>query len=244
MLPVSLSDDLKELSRRERVTLFMTLLAAFKVLLHYYTDRTDIIVGTDVANRNRAEVEKLIGFFVNQLVLRVSLKDDPTFRRLLERVRDVTLAAYAHQELPFNMLVDALKPKRDLSRNPLFQVMFSFQNVPKGSLRMPGLTMNSLKVETVTSIFDLSLYVSDTGEGLMECFRYNTDLFRPSTADRMLSHFEAILQFVVEQPDARLSELRKILATADLQRRIKEQGEIEKSNLVKLRKVRRKMISQ
>ncbi|HEY0730621.1 MAG TPA: condensation domain-containing protein, partial [Pyrinomonadaceae bacterium] len=155
----SLSRDLLalvvELSRREDATLFMTLLTAFYVLLHRYTGETDIVVGTPVANRNRQELEPLIGFFVNTLALRANLSGDPAFRELLAQVRNVSLEAYAHQDLPFDMLVEELSPIRDWSRNPLFQVMFAFQNMPEAASKSLGLTIKPVDVKTTQAQFDL-----------------------------------------------------------------------------------------
>ena len=137
-LPASLSESLNAICRREGVTLFMLLLAAFKVLLHRYTGQDDVVIGAPIANRNRVEIEGLIGFFVNTLVLRTDLSGDPDFRELLARVRKVTLEAYARQDMPFELLVEELQPERDLSRNPLFQVMFQLENTPKEELRCRG----------------------------------------------------------------------------------------------------------
>src|SRR5262249_14206226 len=147
------------LSQREGVTLFMTLLAAFQTLLHRYTGQDDIVVGTFIANRNRAEIEKLIGFFVNSLVLRTSLEGDPPFRELLARVREVTLGAYANQDLPFEKLVEELQPERDLSRNPLFQVVFQLVNVPAAKAASNQSTNGSLDIERGTAILDIVFHV-------------------------------------------------------------------------------------
>ncbi|MHC5719512.1 MAG: condensation domain-containing protein, partial [Nostoc sp.] len=147
-LPTVLARDIKALSQQQGVTLFMTLLAAFQILLHSYTDQDNIVVGTDIANRNQAEIEGLIGFFVNQLVLRINLSENPNFRELLARVRQVTLDAYTHQDLPFDKLVESLNPERNLSREPLFQVKFVLQNQPVPPLALSGLTLKLLEIET------------------------------------------------------------------------------------------------
>ena len=168
-LPKTLSESLKALSQREGVTLFMTLVGAFQTLLYRYTNQDDIIVGSPIAGRNRVETEGLIGFFVNTLMLRTDLSDNPTFRELLGRVREVCLGAYAHQALPFEKLVEELQPERDLSRNPLFQVMFVLQNAPTRALAR-GLNVNS-----GTSMFDLTLSMGDTEQGLAGSLEYNTD---------------------------------------------------------------------
>src|SRR5262249_859398 len=152
----------------------------FKVLLQYYTQRDDLVVGVDFVNRSRPEVEEVIGMFVNQLVLRTDLSGNPSFRELLRRVSKVAIQAYAHHDLPLDKLVDILKPQRSLSRNPLFQVMFGLQNIPKPILELPDLVLEYWKLETRTAVFDLSLYMSETQQGLVGLLRYNTDLFEPA----------------------------------------------------------------
>jgi non-ribosomal peptide synthetase component F len=151
----------------------MTLLAAFQTMLFKYTGQEDIIVGSPIANRNRAEIEELIGFFVNTLVLRTDLSGNPAFTKLLARVKQTTLKAYEHQDLPFEMLVEKLHPERDLSRTPLFQVMFAFQNTPVTPLTLQGLTMSALEVDNGTSKLDVSLNLRD-GQNLSGSFEYNT----------------------------------------------------------------------
>ncbi len=206
-LPKNLSQALKDLSQREGTTLFMTLLAAFQALLSRYTGQEDICVGTPIANRNRAEVEPLIGFFVNTLALRSDLSGDLCFRELLKRVSEVTLGAYAHQDLPFEMLVDALQPKRDMSHTPLFQVMFILQNAPVRTLQVPGLTLSSLEIESGLAMFDLTLTMAEEPEGLGGVFEYNTDLFDAETIVRMVGHFQTLLEGIVSDPDQHLSAL-------------------------------------
>jgi len=200
-LPLTLHHDLVELSRREGVTLFMTLLAAFQTLLARTTGQEDICVGSPIANRRWAEVEGLIGFFVNTLVLRTDLSGKPSFREVLRRVRKVTLEAYAHQDLPFEMLVDELQPKRDLSHAPLSQVMFVLQNAPMQRLKLPGLTVSPLEVDSGTAKFDLALSVVEGEDGLSGTLEYSTDLFDGATIERMLGHFETLLEGVVADPD-------------------------------------------
>jgi amino acid adenylation domain-containing protein len=202
-----LSESLQSLSRREGVTLFMTVLAAFQVLLHRYTGQDDIVVGTPIANRNREEIEGLIGFFVNTLVMRTDTSGNPPFRELLKRVRRVSLDAYAHQDLPFEKLVMELRPERDLSLNPLFQVMFALQNAPVSNLELPGLTLSHMGIETTRTRFDLEVHLWEAEEGLRAAFVYNTDLFDPDTIKRMAGHYQRILEGIVDNPDRRLSEL-------------------------------------
>ena len=214
VLPKTLVGALHELSQREGVTLFMTLLAAFQTLLHRYTGQEDISVGSPIANRNHAEIEGLIGFFTNTLVLRTTLSGDLTFRSTLQRVREVALGAYAHQDVPFEKLVEELHPERDLGRNPLFQVMFSLQNVSQEPLRLPGLTLTPLEVERSTAKFDLGMFAGEGPEGLRCHLEYNTDLFDESTAERILGHFHRLLEAIVDDPDKTLSRL-PILAEAE-----------------------------
>jgi amino acid adenylation domain-containing protein len=207
-LPAGLSESLKALSQEEGATVFMTLLAAFKTLLHRYTGEEDILVGTPVAGRNHFEIEGLIGLFVNTLVMRTDLSGDPTFRELLSRVREVTLGAYAHEDLPFERLVEELQPARNPSHAPIFQVMFALQNMPapiKGE--MSRLTMMKLDTAGGTSQFDLSLIMADSEAGLVGAFEYNTDLFAGSTITRALDHFQTLLVGIVAAPDQRLSSL-------------------------------------
>jgi amino acid adenylation domain-containing protein len=207
LLPAALSEDLKQLSQREGVTLFMTLLASFQVLLARYTGQTDITVGTPIANRTRAEVEGLIGFFVNTLVLRSDLSGNPSFQQLLVRVRDVALGAYAHQDVPFEKLVEVLQPERDLSRSPLFQVMFILQNTLPMQYRLRGVTLEQLEEESTTARFDLTLVITDSEQGLHCMLEYNTDLFETSTMHRLLGHWQTLLAGIVAQPEQSLATL-------------------------------------
>ncbi|MEG4634877.1 condensation domain-containing protein, partial [Microcoleus sp. AR_TQ3_B6] len=206
-LPESVSQKLKSLSQRSGVTLFMTLLAAFQTLLYRYTGQEDICIGSPIANRNRSETEDLIGFFVNTLVLRTDLSENPSFQELLGRVREVALGAYAHQDLPFEQLVEALQPERSLSHHPLFQVMFVLQNAPMPALELPDLTLSSLEIESSTAKFDLTLAMEDTEQGLVGSLEYNTDLFDAATISRMLGHFQTLLEGIVENPALHLSDL-------------------------------------
>jgi non-ribosomal peptide synthetase component F len=176
-LPLNLTKALKALSQQEGVTLFMTLLAAFQTLLSRYSGQEDIIVGTPIAGRNQVETEGLIGLFVNTLAIRTNLSGNPSFRQLLSQVREVTLGAYDHQDLPLEKLIEELKPERDLSRSPLFQVMFVFQNTPSQPWELPGLTITPLEVHSGTSKFDLTLALEETSEGIKGGIEYNTDLF-------------------------------------------------------------------
>jgi len=206
-LPKSLSEELEALSQRQGVTLFMTLLAAFQTLLYRYTQQEDIVVGSAIANRNRREIEGLIGFFVNSLVLRTNLLGNPTFLELLDRVREVALGAYAHQDLPFEKLVEELHPERNLSYHPLFQVAFSLQNTPIEALELPGLTLSWLEFDNPSAKFDLELHLWESSEGLRGQVIYSTDLFDDSTITRMLGHFQTLLKGIVANPQQRLGKL-------------------------------------
>jgi len=213
-LPGDLAQGLLDLGRREGATPFMTLLAAFQALLHRYTGQEDIVVGSPIANRTRAETEGLIGFFVNTLVLRTDLGGDPTFRELLRRVREVTLEAYAHQDLPFERLVEALQPGRDLSHTPLFQVMLVLQNAQAQGLDLGGVTVTPLEVHNAASKFDLSLFAWEKADGLATAVEYSTDLYDASRIERLLGHLETLLRGVVAGPDQRLSQL-PVLSAAE-----------------------------
>jgi amino acid adenylation domain-containing protein len=207
VFPKELAEAVQVLSRREGVTQFMTLLAAFKVLLGRYSGQADIVVGTPIAGRNQIEIEELIGFFVNTLVLRTDLSGGPSFRELLGRVREASLGAAAHQDLPFEKLVEELQPERDLSRSPLFQVMFALQNVPKDEFELKTLTLSPIEADSGTAKFDLTMFFHPTEDGLLGILEYNTDLFDAETARRMLAHYEVLLRGVVADPEQRISSL-------------------------------------
>jgi amino acid adenylation domain-containing protein len=215
VMPAALTQALRTLSQREGATLFMTLFAAFAALLQRYTGQDDIVVGSYVASRDHAEVEDLIGFFVNTLVLRADLTGDPTFRTLLGRVREMALNAYAHQELPFEKLVEELQPERDLSRNPLFQVSFQLfsaqidRGAPTASDGAPTIDINR-----GMAIFDIAVNIWDSPDGLSGHVEYSTDLFDPATMARFVGHFRTLLKSIVATPDARLSVLQ-ILTDAE-----------------------------
>ena len=202
-----LSKELHALSRREGVTLFMTLLAAFAVLLSRYSGQTDINIGTSTANREQAEIEGLIGFFVNTLTLRIDLGGNPTFRQLLARVREFCLGAYAHQEVPFEKLVEELTPERSLSHTPLFQVMMVLQNAPREEFELPGLNLSPVSVERIAVKFDLSLSLTYGERGLSGKLGYDTDLFDGFTIRRMLNHFKVLLENILAGPQSKLSQL-------------------------------------
>jgi amino acid adenylation domain-containing protein len=215
--------EIKTMITREDVTLFMFLLTAFSVLMHYHSKQEDIVVGVDVANRDRSEIEGLIGLFVNQVVMRTDLSGKPTFQDLLVRLRAMTLRVYAHQDFPFDKLVDGLKVERQLGRNPIFQVMFGLQNLPRWSRQLPGLTVTPLHVETPTTIFDLSLYMTDAGENLIGSMRYSTDLFTPEAIKGMVDGYQTILKAVTAQPSITLERLCEMLLERDKQLQVNRQ---------------------
>lgn len=229
LLSRALRDALHELSQHESATFFMTLLAAFNVLLARYTGQEDIVVGSPIAGRSRPEVEGLIGFFVNMLPLRTDLSGAPTFRELLVRVRETCLKAYAHQDLPFEKLVEELKPERDASRNPIFQVMFALQNMGQDEYPDTHLRMKPFSTgERMTAKFDLSLYVIETREGLRLAFEYNTDLFDEGTIERMAQHFKVLLEAITVDADQRVTDLR-MLTEAESQQILRQWNETESS---------------
>ncbi|HEY6802400.1 MAG TPA: non-ribosomal peptide synthase/polyketide synthase [Pyrinomonadaceae bacterium] len=206
-LTPEVAESLRQLSRREGATLFMTVLAAFQALLARCSGQSDIVVGTDIANRNRQEIEPLIGFFVNQLVLRTEVNADENFRELLGRVREVCLGAYAHQDVPFEKLVEELQPQRDLSRSPLFQVKLGLQTAVGTKIELPGLTLSGLGDETAMARFDLLLSLTDSEHGLTGSWVYSTDLFDDSTIARMSTQFVRVLEAVTANADLTVAEL-------------------------------------
>jgi amino acid adenylation domain-containing protein/non-ribosomal peptide synthase protein (TIGR01720 family) len=226
-LPADLSASLTALSRRLGVTLFMTLLSAFDVLLHRYTGSADIVVGTPIANRTRAETEGLIGYFVNTLVLRAELSGDMTFEDLVHKVREASLGAYAHQDMPFERLVQELSPERDLSRSPLFQVLFALQNAPTDAMDLPGLKLSGVMAESNTSKFDLTLVMGESKDGLICSFEYDLDLFEPATIDRMLGHLRSLLEAIARDPSAKVGDL-PMLSDAERRRLLSELNDVQK----------------
>jgi hypothetical protein len=206
-VPLPLSEKLRELSQHEEVTLFVTMLSAFNVLLHLYTGQEDIVVGTNFANRNEPELEHLVGFFVNNLALRTDLSGDPTFRELVQRVRDTTLSAYTHQAVPFEQVIADLQPHRYGGYAPLFRVMFTFENFPMPPLDLKELSLQALRIESKRANFDLNMMMVDSDRGLVGSFVYDTDLFDGATIARLLVDFEALLERIVEEPGRELSRL-------------------------------------
>ena len=202
-----LTQQLKKLNQREGVTLFMLLLAAFSALLYRYTNQPDIVIGTAIANRNRDETEPLIGFFINMLAMRTDLSGNPTFLELLKRVKQMTLGAYQHQEVPFEQIIEMLQPQRSFNYTPLYQVQFTLQNMPFKPLDARGLRFTQLDVQAVSSDTDLDLMMSESETGLFGEVLYATDLFDATTIERMMDHFRNLLAEIVKAPEQRILEL-------------------------------------
>lgn len=207
---------LKQLSQNESSTLFMSLLAAFQTLLYRYSGQADFAVGTPIANRHQAQLEHVFGFFLNMLVIRSDLAGNPSFRGLLKRVRETALQAYAHQDLPFEKVVDALQPERDLSRSPLFQVMFVLQHDNQFSWDLPNVQVTPLAADYTTAKFDLTLSLVETQTGLRASFEYNQDLFSSTTIGQMAQHLQNLLQAMVANPDQPINQL-DLLSVAEQQ---------------------------
>jgi len=216
-IPRHVQEALEQLSRHYDVTMFMMLLAAFQSLLYRYTTQSDIVVGTPIANRNRAETEGLIGFFANTLVMRTDFSSDPTLPELLKLVREMSLNAYAHQDVPFEMLVERLQTKRDPSHTPLFQVMFVLQNLPAQTERLEQLTLSTVDTESGTANFDLTMGIVERKDGLNITIEFNTDLFKSSTISRMLDHFQTLLEGMVAEPEKRISNLPLLVKAEEQQ---------------------------
>ena len=206
-LPEELTKAIVDLGRQEGATLFMTLLTGFQTLLFRYTGQESINVGSPIAGRTRPETEGMIGFFLNSLVFRADFSGDPSFRKLLHQVREASLGAFAHQDLPFEQLVEALQPGRNMSHSPLFQVSFVMLNLPTGTLELPGLKIRPFKAEDNTAKYDLTLFVTEGQDGFTANVEYSTDLFDADTITRVLQHFTRLLEGIVANPDQRVSAL-------------------------------------
>ncbi|MFL5539051.1 MAG: condensation domain-containing protein, partial [Longimicrobiaceae bacterium] len=224
-VPVELSPELLErlqaLGRSEGATLYMTLLGAFQVLLGRYAGSEDVVVGSPIAGRTRGEVEELIGFFVNTLVLRTDLSGDPSFREVLRRVREATLGAYEHQQVPFEKLVAELQPERSLAHSPLFQVMFTLGDAEAFRGELPGLRSRGVEAQLATTKFDLTLYFAEDERGITGGLEYSTALFERSTIERMAGHLVRVLEQVTDAPDRRLCEI-DLLGEAERRRVVEE----------------------
>ena len=207
------AERLRVFSREGGVTLFMTLMAGFQVLLHRYTGQEDLVIGTPVANRNRSEWEALIGLFVNTLTIRVDASGDPTFREFLARVREAAVASYSQADLPFEKLVASVRPERDMSHTPIFQVMLAMQNTPRQIPELPGVAVRPLEVDNRMAKFDLTLDLTESEQGLTAELEYSTDLFDRDRVRRLLGHLQTLLKEAVAKPEQRLSRLPLLTET-------------------------------
>jgi hypothetical protein len=242
-LPPALAASLRELSRREGVTVFITLLAAFKVLLCYHSGCEDLVVGSPLANRNYVELENLIGFFSNPLVLRTRLAGDPTFRELIGRVNDASLGAHAHQEIPFQKLVEVLRLERDLGRHPLFQIAFTLDSLrPRLPVDDGALKISPLELRAETAQHELTLHLTDAGAALSAFWQYSTDLFDAAAVRTMAEEFALLLAHAERRPEARLSELTALLAERAAAWRVERAREAAEVSLHKLRTSRRRAV--
>ena len=238
----TIASKLQTVSRAEGVTLFMTLLAALQTLLYRYTNSEDIVVGTDIANRNRAETESLIGFFVNLLVLRTNLSGNPTFKELLKRVREVTLGAYAHQDLPFAKLVDALRRDKKASETSLFQVLFVFQNALMPSLEFANLTITPIDIDTEGAKFDLAIFVEETEAGIVWRLRYSTDIFEHQFIMQMSENLQTLLTNIADNPNTKIKEL-EMLTESEKKAQLAAKTKRTKANFKKFKSIKPKAVS-
>ena len=238
----SFSEAIRALGSEEAATPFMVLMSAFQLLLHRYSGQDSFLIGADVAGRNRAQTEPLIGFFINMLVTRADLSGDPTFRGLLRRVRDMAVAAYAHQDMPFDRIVEELQPARSLSYTPLFQVVFNFNSALNLSLELPGLKISTQPYDFDLVRFDLSLFMNAVGRGFIGSWRYRVDLFKPETIQRMNARFEALLREVVTRPDARLSTF-DLLHEDEKREQAETKKQIRASSFTKFKKAAPKSLT-
>ncbi len=236
MMRISVEDlrAVKDLSRQEGATLFMTLMTAFQVLLSRYSGQEQIVVGTDLANRTMPETERMIGFFINLLAVRNDLSGNPTFRELLGRIREGLLEAYAHQEVPFPKVVQEIQPERTATHNPIVQVLFVMQNIPRGKRELSGLQVEPFEVPVTTSKFDIGVFVAERPNELVAYWVYSTELFDQSTVQRMIRHFSNLLQSAVADPEARLSALA-MLSSEEIEQQDAEKEHRKTSQLKKLK---------
>jgi amino acid adenylation domain-containing protein len=241
-LPAALSQTLMTLSNQEGVTLFMTLLTAFQALFYRYTGQTDSVIGTDIANRTHEESEKLIGFFVNLLVLRTDLSGKPSFRELLQRVRRMVLDAYAHQDLPFEKLVDELGLERTTQRTPLVNALFVLQNAPMPLLELPEVTISPLDIDLHAAKFDLATFMWEEAGALVGLLNYRTDAFNAHTIETLARRFEALLQAIIAQPDVAI-DILNIYSVDELKQKENKEASNHETNRRKLKIARRSEVS-
>jgi hypothetical protein len=241
-LSVELTEGLKRMSKQEGATLFMSLLGGFNVLLSRYSGQGDIVVGTPVANRGRVEVEGVVGLFVNTVVMRTELSGEASYREVMRRVKEVAVEAYGRQGVPFERVVEEIRPERNLSHNPLFQVWFVLQNASTEQLSMGGLKLTSIRLNRVQTRHDLQLSLWETPDGLRGSFEYSADLFNPATIAGMARNFELLMEYAVAHPDAPLSALQGMLDDADKRQQVIREKQVEESALRRFKNTRRKAI--
>jgi hypothetical protein len=234
--------EAEALAAKESVTLFMLLISVFQTLLGRYAGEEQIVVGTDVANRPTVETERMIGFFINLLPVRTDLSGDPTFRELLSRVRNTLLASYSHQQVPFEKLVEELRPQRSASHNPLVQVLFVMQNTPRANREFAGLKFERFDVPVTKSKFDVAVFASEAGDGIRCDWIYSADLFENNRIERMAAHFETMLRNAIASPDSRLSAL-EMLSAEEKQKQNAETAARKRSGLNKLLSAEPKQVS-
>lgn len=239
-LESELTDGLKKMSQQERVTLFMLLLSAYAILLSPYAKQDEVLVCAINTGRTRAETRELIGFFLNNLVLRTDMRGNPTFRELLARVRAMVLGAYANQHVPFSKLIEELRPERTMSRTPLAQIVFNFLPFEGAAVNLPNLTITPIGVPTPFVPFELAMNVTDSGKGLLVSMQYNTDLFNASSIRSLLGNFKTLLSTLHTQRDLRLSELKEFLGELNRKRRADEQEDLKQARLQKFAGMRRR----
>jgi acyl carrier protein len=237
-IPAKTAELVREICRREGATLFMALLSVLEIVLQYETGQDDIVVGTDIANRQHSQTEGLIGLFINELVLRVKVPGNPLFRDLLRAVRRTTLEAYAHQDMPFDRLVVALRPQRDPGVQPLFQIAFGLRNTPIAPLTLAGLSVESFPVRHEVCVHDLGVYISEAVHGLSGEIIYNIDIFDANTMARLAEHLQAVVEQVAETPEVRLEVLKQKLADFDAQKHTQRELALAKASRERLRRVK------
>ncbi len=243
VLTEALTEPLRQLSRLQSATLFITLLTALQILLHYYSHERDMVIGTAVAGRDHVDTEGLIGFFVNTLLLRLKISGDPTFRELLNHARETVLDAQANQDVPFEKLVEVLQPERTMGHMPMVQVAFVVTNATRNNVDLPDLKMTEFGAPTGTSQFDLEFGVVETSRRLIATLGYNIDLYDAATILQMLKQYETLLLRIVARPEARLSEYTQDLFEADRQRKVAEEQHLTQTRLEKFQQVRRKKVT-
>jgi non-ribosomal peptide synthetase component F len=236
--------DLGALARHEGASVFMVLLSAFQILLCYYTREDDVVVGSNIANRNRVEVEGLIGFFINQLVLRTDLSGNPTVTELLRRTRKTTMDAYVHQDLSFDLLVAELQPERTMSRSPLYQVLFTLQNAPMPPLEITGIRLTPYDMPTPTAKFDLVMTLFETESSFVLAIECDRDLFSTATIDRMLGQYEAIVDRMVAAPACRIGQIYDLLAGEEEQQKKARGIALREISSEKLHRIQRRAALQ